>query len=198
NDLRLSSNVVLSGANVSRLNNDAGYLTASALASAGFITKTLADATYAPLAHQHSAADITSGTLNDLRLSGNVVLSGTNVSRLNNDAGYLTASALASAGIITKTLADATYAPINHQHSAADITSGTLNDARLSANVVLSGTNVSRLNNDAGYLTNAAGYITKTLADNTYAAITHTHSAADIVSGTLNDARLSSRVVLSG
>src|SRR5207237_5314715 len=107
-------------------------------------------ATHAPLTNQHSGADIPSGTLNDLRLSGNVVLSGTNVSRLNNDVGYLTASALPSAGFITKTLADATYAPINHQHSAADITSGTLNDLRLSANVVLSGSNVSRLNNDAG------------------------------------------------
>ena len=47
--------------------------------------------------NEHSAADITSGTLSDARLSANVVLSGTNVSRLNNDVGYLTASALASA-----------------------------------------------------------------------------------------------------
>src|SRR5439155_2797329 len=120
NDLRLSANVVLSGSNVSRLNNDAGYVTVAGVAAAGFITKTLADNSYAAIVHQHSAADITSGTLNDLRLSGNVVLSGANVSRLNNDAGYLTASALAGAGFITKTLADATYAPLAHQHSAAD------------------------------------------------------------------------------
>src|SRR5207244_228452 len=158
-------------------------------------TKTLADNTYAAIVHQHSAADITSGTLNDARLSANVVLSGTNVSRLNNDAGYVTVAGVAAAGYITKTRADTLYAPIAHTHSAADITSGTLNDLRLSANVVLSGTNVSRLNNDAGYATvagiAAAGYITKTRADTLYAPIAHTHSAADITSGTLNDLRLS-------
>src|SRR5439155_1330350 len=181
NDARLSGNVILNGANITRLNNDAGYMTYGDLTISGFITKTLADATYAPINHQHSAADITSGTLSDARLSANVVLSGTNVSRLNNDAGYVSAGALSAAGYMTKTLADATYAPINPQHSAADITSGTLNDLRLSSNVVLSGANVSRLNNDAGYLTASAlagaGFITKTLADATYAPLAHQHSA---------------------
>src|SRR5579859_1322364 len=45
---------------------------------------------FAPLTHTHSAADIVAGTLNDARLSGNVVLGGQGVSRLSNDAGYLT------------------------------------------------------------------------------------------------------------
>ena len=45
---------------------------------------------FAPIAHTHSGADITSGTLADARLSPNVVLAGQGVSRLSNDAGYLT------------------------------------------------------------------------------------------------------------
>ena len=60
-----------------------------------------------------------------------------------------------------------------HAHSGADIVSGTLPDARLSGNVVMSGQAVSQLSNDAGYLTTAsagaAGYITQTLADARYA-----------------------------
>jgi len=47
---------------------------------------------FAPVTHTHSGADITSGTIADARLSGNVLLGGQGVSRLNNDAGYLTQS----------------------------------------------------------------------------------------------------------
>jgi len=117
--------------------------------------------------HAHSGADIISGTLPDARLSGNVVLGGQGVSRLSNDAGY-----------ITETLADARYAPSVHSHSGADVTSGTLLDARLSGNVVLGGQAVSRLSNDAGYLTTAnagaAGFITQTQADARYARLSPT------------------------
>jgi hypothetical protein len=45
------------------------------------------------------------------------------------------------------------FAPLVHTHSGADIVAGTINDARLSANVVLGGQGVSRLSNDLGYLT---------------------------------------------
>jgi len=122
---------------------------------------------FAPSAHAHSGADIISDTLPDARLSGNVVLGGQAVSRLNNDTGY-----------ITRTLADALYALKIHMHDGADIVTGTLPAARLSGNVVLGGQAVSRLSNDAGYLTTASagasGYITQTQADARYARIAPT------------------------
>lgn len=177
-DARLSANVVLSGTAISRLNNDVGYVGLSGVASAGYLTKTLADSLYAPSVHQHSATDIVSGTLADARLSSDVLLTGANISRLTNDAGYLTSTAAGAAGFITKTLADSLYAPVVHQHSAADITSGTLADGRLSTNVVMAGQNVSRLTNDAGYLTystaSSAGFITQTVADSRYARLNPT------------------------
>jgi hypothetical protein len=48
------------------------------------------------------------------------------------------------------------FALASHTHSAADIVTGTLADARLAPDVVLSGSAVSRLANDAGYLTSSA------------------------------------------
>jgi hypothetical protein len=48
-------------------------------------------------------------------------------------------------------LDSAAFALLSHTHKAADIITGTLADARLSANVVISGQGVSRLVNDAGY-----------------------------------------------
>ena len=65
-----------------------------------------------------SAADLSSGTLNDARLSANVSLFGTSVPWANVDT---TGSSLAD--LATR--------------SAADLNSGTLDDARLSANVIL-------------------------------------------------------------
>ena len=68
---------------------------------------------FAPSVHAHSGADIISGTLPDARLSGNVVLGGQAVSRLSNDAGYLTTASAGAAGYITQTLADARYARLS-------------------------------------------------------------------------------------
>ena len=122
---------------------------------------------FAASVHTHNGADIVSGTLPDARLSSNVVMGGQGVSRLIDDAGYL-----------TKTLADASYAATIHTHSGADIVTGTVNDARLSSNVVMGGQGVSRLIDDAGYLTTAsagmAGFITQTQADARYARIAPT------------------------
>ena len=111
-----------------------------------------------PNAHNHSATDISSGTLADARLSANVVL--TNDARLTN-ARAPTAHSHSATEITSGTLADARLSasvvlttdsrlsdarsPTAHNHSAADMTSGTLADARLSANVVL--TNDARLTN---------------------------------------------------
>src|SRR5438552_6207816 len=65
---------------------------------------------FAPSSHTHSAADITSGTLADARLSANVVLGGQAVSRLANDAGYLDSAGASAAGFISQSQADVRYA----------------------------------------------------------------------------------------
>lgn len=83
----------------------------------------------------------------------------------------------------------ATKAPSAHTHAATDITSGTLNAARLptniNANLIADGT-VS--NAEFQYLANLDDDIQDQL--NGKAASSHTHSAVDITSGTLNEARL--------
>jgi len=68
---------------------------------------------FAARIHMHDGADIVTGTLPDARLSGNVVLGGQAVSRLTNDAGYLTTASAGAAGYITQTLADARYARLS-------------------------------------------------------------------------------------
>ena len=68
---------------------------------------------FAPSVHTHDGMDIVTGTLPDVRLSSNVVLGGQAVSRLNNDAGYLTAADAGAAGFLTGTLADARYARLS-------------------------------------------------------------------------------------
>ena len=54
---------------------------------------------FAANVHTHNGADIVTGTIADARLSNDVVLNGQGLSRLNNDAGY-----------ISQTLADTRYA----------------------------------------------------------------------------------------
>lgn len=66
--------------------------------------------TFANSAHAHAGEDITSGTLPDARLSSNVVTGGQAVSRLANDAGYLTSETAGEAGFLTQTVADTRYA----------------------------------------------------------------------------------------
>jgi hypothetical protein len=83
--------------------------------------------------------------------------------------------------------------------NASDLTSGTLNDARLSGNVVL--TNDARLTNARTPTSHASSHATGgsdaiTPANIGAAAASHTHSAADLTSGTVPDARLSSAVAL--
>jgi hypothetical protein len=135
---------------------------------------TAASTSFAASSHTHGASEIVSGTLPDARLSANVVLTG--------DAR----------------LSDA-RTPVSHNHPATDIVSGTLADARLSANVVLTGD--SRLTNartpTAHSSSHAAGgtdplalaisqvtNLQTTLdgkqASGSYAAASHTHTAAQV------------------
>lgn len=82
-----------------------------------------------------------------------------------------------------------------HAHSGADITSGTLSDSRLSANVVLTGD--SRLADARTPTSHASSHATGgsdaiTPSSIGAAAASHSHAASDITSGTVATARLGS------
>lgn len=133
-------------------------------------TKTESDARYALIAHQHPASDIISGTFADARIAQS------NVTQWG----------------------DPRYALIVHTHAASDITSGTFADARIaSSNVTQWQSALSILFSQlTSTPTTLAGYgitdaYTKTASDARYAALVHTHDAADIVSGTIALARIS-------
>lgn len=84
--------------------------------------------------------------------------------------------------------------------NASLLTSGTLGDARLSANVVLA--TDYRLTDSRTPTTHASSHATGgtdaiTAASIGAAATSHTHAASDITSGTLADARLSSNVIVA-
>ena len=95
--------------------------------------KTYADTLYAAISHTHSASDVTSGTFDSARLpaatetaQGAVELATTAEALTGTD----TTRAVTPAGV--KAVAD-TKAASSHTHAASDITSGTLDAARLPA-----------------------------------------------------------------
>lgn len=190
----------------------------------------------APLSHVHAAADVTSGTFADARipnLAASKITSGvfavarggtglstyTGAGRLIYSTAAATLAALApgSDGQVLTLAAGlpawaAPGAPGAHTHAAADITSGTFADARISA---------SSVTQHQGALSIAWGQITATpttlagygITD--AAPLVHTHgwadvsktgssladlatrSAAALNSGTLAEARLPATVVLT-
>lgn len=87
----------------------------------------------APLVHTHAAADITSGTIDTLRLPG-ATETATGIVELATTAEVTTGSdttrAVTPAGV--KAVAD-TKAALSHAHATGDITSGTFLPARLPA-----------------------------------------------------------------
>jgi hypothetical protein len=109
---------------------------------------------YASATHAHDAADITSGTLDDSRLSMNVVL--TTDSRLS-DARTPTAHASthnASTGSDPLSYSDIGAAAESHDHDASAITTGTIAAARLGSGTASSATYL-RGNSTFGGLTSA-------------------------------------------
>lgn len=112
-------------------------------------TQAEGDARYAALAHNHAASEITSGVLALARIP-----TGTTSSTVAlGDAPAAAISAHEAAddphpGYLTQAEGDGRYAALAHQHSAADVTSGTLAYARLpvgtGANTVAAG-NDSRI-----------------------------------------------------
>lgn len=123
-----------SGANISLLNNNAGYTTLAAVALAHY-TKVQSDAAYATAA-QGATAD-------------SAVQPGDGVNTLTNDAGYITLAG-AAAVHYTKTQSDARYAAIAHNHTGVYATAA---QGALAATAVQPNDNISALVNDAGYIT---------------------------------------------
>ncbi len=114
---------------------------------------------YAALSHSHDAANINAGTLSTDRYSAAADLGAEGL--LNNDA---------AGDIITRGQGDGRWAALTHAHAATDITSGTLDNLRFSAQSDLSA---------EGFLT--GGQSTDLLmfsdGDARYSLGTHTHPA---------------------
>jgi trimeric autotransporter adhesin len=144
--------------------------------------------TNAKLGSDIDASKITAGTLNNARFSSYSDLS---------DEGFLDNSA--PGDILLQSDGDVRYAAIAHTHDAAtltgtlagsqvgtgisatNITTGTLGDGMFSAYSDLSAE--LYLNND-----NANDILIRSQSDARYAATSHTHSGADITSGTVSGA----------
>ena len=139
--------------------------------------------TLAPLVHQHAASDISSGTLDTARIP-------------DLDAGKVTSGTLADARIPNLSASKTTSGTFDVARipdlDAAKVASGTLAIARipsLDAAKITTGTlDIDRLPTGTSGTTVALGNHTHTKAHITDFA--HTHTAADIVSGTLDVARI--------
>jgi len=96
-------------------------------------------------------------------------------------------------GAVTLGYADVGAAASSHTHSAADINSGTLSTARLPTGIDAANIGGGAVSNaEFGYLDGVTSAIQTQI--NGKASTSHTHSAADINSGTLADARLSTNI----
>jgi hypothetical protein len=106
---------------------------------------------YALVAHVHSGAEITSGTIDQAYIDPLIARASEIV------------PAVTAAGFITRTFADTIYAATAHVHSGADIITGTVAEARIDPLVARASEIVPAVT--------AAGFITRTFADATYARI---------------------------
>ncbi len=168
-DARLSGNVTLQGNTF----NGASQLVQL---TAGGILPVLSGANLTSL----NGSNISSGTVADARLSGNVTLQGNTF----NGASQLVQL---TAGGILPVLSGANLTNLN----GSNIASGTVADARLSANVTLQG---NTFNGASQLVQLTAGGILPVLSG---ANLTNLN-ATNVASGTLDDVRLSANVTLQG
>lgn len=141
--------------------------------------------TFAPSAHTHDAADITSGTIASARLTGTYAIS------VSGNAA--TATSAADSDLLEGndsayhldwtnfTNVPTTFAPSSHTHAATEITSGTFVDARIAASNVTQ--HEGALSIDWSQLASVPV---------TFAPSAHNHAASEITSGTFADARVAS------
>ncbi|MBL9000984.1 MAG: hypothetical protein JNK25_07605 [Phycisphaerae bacterium] len=184
----------------------------------------LSASAFAAAAHTHNAADIIGGTLADARLSTNIPRLNQNGVFTGRPAfnGGVTGTTppftVTSATVVTNLNADlldglsaSAFAAATHTHSAADIIEGTLADARLGGNIArldqngafsgrpafnggITGVSPPFTVTSATVVTNLNADLLDGLSSAAFAAAAHTHSAAQITSGTLADARLSGNI----
>ena len=183
------------------------------IATTAFVTTAVAGK--ADTSHVHSAADITTGTLAVARGGTGVATSTGTGSVVLSASPTFTGNPIATTQISTDnstriattayvTTAVAAKANTSHTHSAADITTGTLAVARGGTGVATSTGTGSVVLSASPTFTGAPLSTTPTAGDNTTKIATtafvttavaakantsHTHSAADITSGTLAVAR---------
>lgn len=159
--------------------------------------------------HVHSAENITSGTLDDSRLSGNVSLLGQSISQSEIDGLTIPWGNITSFPGLTMPWANVTGFSIVLE--AENITIGTIDDHRLSANVTLFGNSITLpFANVTGYPgvtlpianitagTFGAGYTWNGNVISSAYLGSHTIIAENVTSGTLDDARLSANVTKLG
>jgi hypothetical protein len=118
-----------------------------------------------------NATNLTTGTINDARLSANVALRSVN----NTFSGSITASSFSGSGSSLTGL------------NATNLTTGTISDARLSSNVALRSVN----NTFSGSVTANGGFAGS-------GSLLTGLNATNLTNGTINDARLSGNVALRG
>lgn len=179
------------------LGNDASFATT--------VTNSLAGK--APTSHSHDASAINAGTLAADRLplaSANTrgaVRIGTGVSVDGNGVISVSIPSLDWASITGK---PSTFAPSAHNHTASDITSGTLSASLLPTSGVAAGTYTSVTVDTYGRVTAGSSpsiaYSALTglptlgsaaaASTSDFAAASHSHAASAITSGTLDAARL--------
>ncbi|OGL34495.1 hypothetical protein A3F05_01735 [Candidatus Saccharibacteria bacterium RIFCSPHIGHO2_12_FULL_47_17] len=181
-DARLSANVSVLGSSIdsTEITNDSivnADINVTAAIDWTKISKTgssLADLT------TRSAGDLSSGTLADARLSSNVTLQGNSF----NGASQLVQL---TAGGILPVLSGANLTDLN----ASNLASGTIADARLSANVTLQG---NTFNGASQLVQLTAGGILPVLSGANLTSL----NGSNISSGTVADARLSANVTIQG
>ena len=145
---------------------------------------TITPVRYAPLSHAHSATDITSGTLSDVRLSANVAL-------LNANQTYPGANTFTNSNNVFVGSFVGQGAGLTNL-DAASLGGGTVSDARLSTNVAL--LNGNQTFTGANVLTNPANVFAGSFSGQ--ATGLTDMDAANLTSGTVPDARLSANVAL--
>ncbi|MCG3125346.1 MAG: hypothetical protein CHACPFDD_00164 [Phycisphaerae bacterium] len=145
---------------------------------------------FAPAFHAHSGADITSGTVGEPRIDA----------LLARDSEILPA-VLAGDGAGSTLDADlldgrdaTTFANTAHTHSGSDIVSGTVADARIDAAIARDSEILPAVLAGDG----AGSTLDADLLDgrdaSTFANAAHTHSGAEIVSGTVADGRIDAAI----
>jgi hypothetical protein len=153
-----------------------GYLDGNS--STDVLLRGQGDARFAAISHSHSGADITSGTIGNALFSAYGDLSA---------EGYLDDST--GTDLVTRTQGDARFAPLSHNHSGANITSGTIGNAYFSAYGDLS---------TEGYLdgNSSTDVITRAQGDTRFAPLSHTQ-AFTTITGSATDAQIPDTITIS-